>query len=135
MEAGQDFGGAVRHLVGELRGSPLREEFVIMLRETEMNKSRIEAMRSMANRIQLDEFRSLVTAVAQGTELGASVALSMKLQAEEIRRTRFHRAERKAARAPSLMLIPLALFILPSVFIVILTPIGLRMFNTLQGVK
>ena len=135
MEAGQDFGAAIRHLVRELRGGPLRAEFAMMLRETDLNKSRIEAMRSMADRIQIDEFRAMVTAVTQSTEMGASVATSLKLQAEEIRRARFHRAERKAARAPSLMLIPVALFILPSVFIVILTPVALRMMNALHTVK
>lgn len=135
MEAGQDFGAAIRHLVNEMTPSPLRQEFRMMLRETELNKSRLEAMRSMSARIQVEEFKALVTAVAQSTEMGASVAASLKLQAEEIRRTRFHRAERKAARAPSLMLIPLALFILPAVFIVILTPIILRLLNTMHSMK
>ena len=58
--------------------------------------------------------------------MGGSIAATLKIQAEEIRRTRYHKAERQAARAPSLMLIPTALFILPSVFIVIIVPIMLR---------
>ena len=135
MEAGQDFGAAVRHLVKEMSVGPLRQEFSIMLRETDLGKSRIEAMRSMAGRVQIDEFQSVVTSVVQSTEMGASVAFALKLQAEEIRRTRFHRAERKAARAPSLMLIPVALFILPAVFIIILTPVIMRMAGTLHGMR
>ena len=135
MEAGQDFGAAVRHFVNEVGTGPLQQEFGIMLRETDLNKSRIEAMRSMAARMQVEEFKSIVTAVVQSTEMGASVAAALKVQAEEIRRARFHRAERKAARAPSLMLIPLALFILPAVFIVILTPVIMRMMNTLPGAR
>jgi tight adherence protein C len=135
MEAGQDFGAAVRHLVREASGGPLQHEFDIMLRETGLGKSRIEAMRSMAARMQIEEFNAVVTAVVQSTEMGASVAVALKLQADEIRRMRFHRAERKAARAPSLMLIPVALFILPSVFIIILTPVAMRMMNTLHNVR
>jgi tight adherence protein C len=135
MEAGQDFGAAVRHFVNEVGTGPLRQEFGIMLRETDLNKSRVEALRSMAVRIQIEEFKSIVTAVVQSTEMGASVAVALKIQAEEIRRSRFHRAERKAARAPSLMLIPVALFILPSVFIIILTPIAMRMIDTMHRVK
>lgn len=136
MQAGEAFGSAIRHLVKEMREGPLRAEFRFLLRETgDLNKSPVDAMRCMADRIQVDEFRSLVTAVAQGEDLGASVVDSLKQQAEEIRRTRFHRAERKAARAPSLMLMPVALFILPSVFIVILTPVALRMLNTLHSAK
>lgn len=135
MEAGQDFAAAVRHLVREVSGGPLRQEFAIMLRETDLGKSRIEAMRSMSARIQVDEFNAIVTSVVQSTELGASVATALKLQADEIRRTRFHKAERKAARAPSLMLIPVAIFILPSVFIIILTPVIMRMMHSVHSVR
>jgi tight adherence protein C len=75
--------------------------------------------------------RSVMNAVVQSTEMGSSVAETLKLQAEEVRRTRFHKAERKAARAPSIMLIPIALFILPAVFIVIFTPVFLRISSVL----
>ena len=126
MQAGQDFGAAVRHLVNQGPRGALRQEFSITLRETELGKSRIDALKAMAERIQLDEFRSLVTSVIQSSEMGASIAATLKLQAEEIRRARYHKAERQAARAPSLMLIPVALFILPAVFIIIFTPIAIR---------
>lgn len=126
MQAGQDFGAAVRHLVNEGPPGPLRQEFAVTLREVELGKSRIEALKAMAERIQLDEFQAMVTSVVQSTEMGASIAQTLKIQAEEIRRARYHKAERQAARAPSLMLIPTALFILPAVFIVIMVPIALR---------
>lgn len=132
MQAGQDFGASVRHFVREGPRGPLVQELDVMLRETDFGKSRIEAMKSMAGRIQLDEFQSVVTSVVQSSELGASVTSALKSQADEIRRSRFHRAERKAARAPSLMIIPVALFIVPSVFIIILTPIFMRIFGTLK---
>ena len=134
MQAGQDFGAAVRHLVNEGPKGPLLHEFGIALRQTELGKSRIEALKAMAERIQLDEFRTLVTSVIQSTEMGASIAQTMKIQAEEIRRARYHKAERQAARAPSLMLIPTALFILPAVFIIIFTPVIIRMMDSGVGV-
>lgn len=130
MQAGQDFGAAVRHLVNEGPSGPLRQEFAVTLREVELGKSRIEALKAMAERIQLDEFQALVTSVIQSTEMGASIAHTLKIQAEEIRRARYHKAERQAARAPSLMLIPTALFILPAVFIVIMVPIVLRVSSS-----
>ena len=126
MQAGQDFAAAVRHLVTEGPPGPLRQEFSVMLRETELGKSRVDALKAMADRIQLEEFRALVTSVVQSSEMGASIAQTLKLQAEEIRRARHHKAERQAARAPSLMIVPVALFILPSVFIMIFVPIVLR---------
>jgi tight adherence protein C len=106
-----------------------------MLHETDLNKTRIEALRGMSERMQVEEFKSVVTAVIQSTEMGASVTAALKIQAEEIRRGRFHRAERKAARAPSLMLIPVALFIVPAVFIIILTPVVMRMMETMHRIQ
>lgn len=97
-----------------------------MLKQNELGKSRVEALQAMSERIQIEEFKSLVTAVTQSAEMGSSISATLKVQAEDIRRARFHTAERKAARAPSLMLIPMALFILPAVFIVIFTPVVLR---------
>ena len=82
--------------------------------------------RAMAERLAIDEFRSLVNAVVQGTEMGASITDTLRINAEEIRRVRVAAAERKAQRAPSLMMIPMALFIMPSVFIIIFVPIYLR---------
>ena len=133
MEAGQDFGAALRNLVRDGPHGPLRDEFGVTLRQVELGKSRVEALKAMADRIQLDEFRSLVTSVIQSSEMGASISSTLKIQAEEIRRRRFQRAERQAARAPSLMLIPTALFILPSVFIVIFVPIMIRASNSGMG--
>ena len=130
MQAGQDFGAAVRHLVNEGPIGPLRQEFAVALKEVELGKSRIEALKAMSERVQLDEFQALVTSVIQSSEMGASIAETLKIQAEEIRRTRYHKAERQAARAPSLMLIPTALFILPSVFIIIMVPIVLRIMDS-----
>jgi tight adherence protein C len=126
MQAGQDFGAAVRLLVTEGPKGPLRSEFGIMLRQAELGKSRVEALKDLDGRVQLPELKSCVSAIVQSTEMGSSVAETLKLQAEEIRRTRFHKAERRAARAPSIMLIPIALFIMPAVFIVIFTPVFLR---------
>ncbi|MFA6930094.1 MAG: type II secretion system F family protein, partial [Lentisphaeria bacterium] len=94
-QSGQDFGAALRNLVGSGFSGPLITEFGIVLRQIELGKNRVEALRSMADRIQIEEFRSLVTAIVQSTELGASLTQTMKIQAEEIRRARFHRAERR----------------------------------------
>ena len=135
MQAGQDFGAAVRHLVIEGPRGPLFHEFAVMLQQAELGKSRVDAMRAMSDRIQVDEFRAVVTAVIQSTEMGASVTAALKMQAEELRRSRFHKAERKAARAPSIMMIPVAIFILPAVFIVILTPVALRVMSVMHGVR
>ena len=126
MRAGLDFIAAVRYYVSDSVPGPLRQEFGAVLKEIELGKTRVEALRAMSDRIQLDEFKGLVTAVSEGAEMGASIVDTLCIHAEEIRRARFAAAERQAQRAPSLMLIPMALFIMPSVFVIIFTPVFIR---------
>lgn len=126
MQAGLDFTAAVRYYVNNNKEGPLSQEFGVTLKHMELGKARVESLRSMSERIQIEEFKSLVSAVAQGAEMGAAIVETLRITAEEMRRARFARAERKAQRAPSLMLIPMALFIMPSVFIIIFTPVYLR---------
>lgn len=126
MTAGLDFSAAVRYYVEHSDPTPLTQEFGITLKMLELGNSRNDALRAMAERLGIDEFRSLVNAVIQGTEMGASITDTLRINAEEMRRVRVAAAERKAQRAPSLMMIPMALFIMPSVFIIIFVPIYLR---------
>ena len=126
MAAGLDFSAAVRYYVEHTENSPLTQEFGITLKMLELGNNRNDALKAMAERLGIDEFRSLVNAVVQGTEMGASITDTLRINAEEMRRVRVAAAERKAQRAPSLMMIPMALFIMPSVFIIIFVPIYLR---------
>ena len=127
MRGGLDFMAAIRFYVHLGIPGPLTDEFSVMLREMKLGVLRTEALQNMAERIQLKEFTSFTSAIVMGTELGASLTDTMEIQGEEMRKLRFSIAECKAQRAPSLMLIPMALFILPAVFIVILTPVFLKM--------
>jgi tight adherence protein C len=127
MRAGLDFSAAVRYYVGtESKSNPLAVEFGVMLRQMELGKTRVEALEDVAARVQTEEFRSFAGAVAHGTEIGASIVDTMRIQGEEMRRARFNRAERKAARAPSIMILPIAVFIMPAVFVVIGTPVLIK---------
>ncbi|MCQ2380189.1 MAG: type II secretion system F family protein [Victivallaceae bacterium] len=123
MRGGLDFSAAVRFYVNLGGDSPLTDEYRQMLRDMELGVSRMDALQDMADRVGIKEFHAMVSAIIMGTELGASLSDTMAAQGEDMRQIRFAEAERKAQRAPSLMLIPMALFIMPAVFIVILTPI------------
>ena len=130
MRAGLEFGAAMRYFTGLKMEGPLTEEFGTVLQQIELGKTRTEALAEMAHRVQLDEFTSFVGVIAYGTEIGASIADTLRVHGEELRRARFHLAERKAARAPSLMLFPMAVFIMPAVFIIIITPVIMQMKGT-----
>lgn len=127
MRAGLDFSASIRYYVNsEDKKNPLAVEFGIMLRQMELGKTRVEALEDVANRVQTDDFKSFSGAVAHGTEIGASIVDTMRVQGEEMRRARFNRAERKAARAPSIMILPIAVFIMPAIFVVIGTPVLIK---------
>ena len=104
-----------------------------MLSQLELGKTRTDALEAMAERISNDVFSSFVDAVVHGIEVGASIVDTMRIQAEEMRRVRFNIAERKAARAASAMIFPIAVFIMPAMFIIMGTPIILRVMSSGLG--
>ena len=133
MRAGLDFIAAVRYYVSMGGKGALVVEFGLLLRQMELGKSRMEALEEMATHVQTQEFTAFVAAVAHGTEIGASIIETLQIQGEDMRRARFNLAERKAARAPSIMIFPLALFILPSVFAIVFVPVILRFLAAKGG--
>ena len=134
MRSGVDFIAAIRYYVStENEKNPLAVEFGMMLRQLELGKTRIQAIEDMSKRIQTDGFSSFTAAVAHGFEVGASIVETMKLQGTEMRRIRFNIAERKAARAASAMIFPIAVFIMPAMFLIIGTPILIQVFGSGLG--
>ena len=134
MASGVDFNAAIRYFVSiESKEEPLAVEYGIMLRELELGKTRIEALSEMAHRIQTDAFTSFASAVMHGFEVGSSIVDTLKIQAEEMRRVRFNIAERKAARAVSSMIFPIAIFIMPAMFLIIGTPVLIKVFASGLG--
>lgn len=134
MRSGVDFTAAIRYYVmNEDKNAPLAGEFAVMLRELELGKTRSEALIEMADRVRHDRFSAFTDAVVHGLEIGASIVGTMKVQAEQLRRDRFNDAERRAARAASSMIFPIAVFIMPAMFLIIGTPILLRVFSSGLG--
>lgn len=134
MRSGIDFTAAIRYYVStEKEDNPLALEFGILLRQLELGKTRIEALEDMTKRVQHDAFGAFSSAVIHGMEVGASIVETMKIQAEEMRRVRFNTAERKAAKAVSAMIFPIAVFIMPAMFLIIGVPVLIRVFGSGLG--
>ena len=127
MRSGLEFGAAMRYYVSLKTGGPLEEEFGRVLADVTLGRPFAEAMNDMATRVRLKAFSSFVGVVSYGMEIGAPIADTLKTHGGDLRRERFNIAERKAARAPAVMIIPLVLFIMPSVFIIVLTPMVMRL--------
>lgn len=132
VEAGLDFAGAVRKVIEKSKPSPLIFEFKLFLRELMVGKSRKEALRDMAEKLEIPDISSFVSTIIQSEEAGASLGPVLRIQAEEMRTKRFQRAEKLASQAPVKMLFPLIAFIFPATFIMLFGPL-LFQFKEMGG--
>ncbi|HEX8223350.1 MAG TPA: type II secretion system F family protein [Allosphingosinicella sp.] len=123
-EAGLTVDAAFNRVARELgKAYPeLGDEFALTSIELGFLTDRRSAFENLANRIDLDAVRGVVTTMIQTEKYGTPLASALRVLAAEFRNERMMRAEEKAARLPAIMTVPLILFILPVLFIVILGP-------------
>jgi tight adherence protein C len=124
MEAGLGFTSAVSRAVANIDGE-LSDEFALVLAEMRVGSSRSDALLGLAERVQLPEVRSFVTAIRQADQFGVSVSTVLRDQGEDMRVSRRQRAQEKAMKAPVKMLIPMVFCIFPPMFIIVIGPAAL----------
>jgi len=129
IEAGLDFMGAIGRVVEKAPDSPLVEELSIVLKDIQLGKTRAQALRSMADRIDMGEINSFVAVLISADQMGASVGTVLRAQSDSMRNERLTRAEKLGAQASQKILIPLIFFIMPAVFLVIFGPYILQMMG------
>lgn len=132
LEAGMGLDRALRTIVAQYR-STLSFELRRVLTDVDLGIGRGQAFERMAQRVGLDDLRSLSRAIVHSEELGVSLVTVMQTQSADVRLSRRRAAEAEALRAPIKMLIPLVIFILPTLFMVLLGPVLLRAGMALSG--
>jgi tight adherence protein C len=128
VEAGLGFDGALSKVVDKKPG-PLASEFEKVLQEIKIGKQKKEALRDMAQRVDIQDLSAFVGAVVQADQFGVGIANVLRIQAEQMRQKRRQRAQEKAMKAPIKMLIPMVIFIFPTLFIVLLGPVVLQLID------
>jgi tight adherence protein C len=123
-EAGLTVDAAFHRVAKELgRAYPeLGDEFQLTAIELGFLTDRRQAFENLAQRVDLDAVKGVVTTMIQTEKYGTPLASALRVLSAEFRNERMMRAEEKAARLPAIMTIPLILFILPTLFVVILGP-------------
>ncbi|WP_298089270.1 type II secretion system F family protein [uncultured Sphingomonas sp.] len=123
-EAGLTVDAAFHRVARELgRAYPeLGEEFSLTAIELGFLTDRRQAFENLAMRVDLDAVKGVVTTMIQTEKYGTPLASALRVLSAEFRNERMMRAEEKAARLPAIMTVPLILFILPTLFVVILGP-------------
>ncbi|MBI2865000.1 MAG: type II secretion system F family protein [Chloroflexi bacterium] len=132
VEAGLGFDAAMQK-VADKWNNALTQEFDRVIVEVRMGKQRKEALRGMSGRCDVQDVTSFIAAVIQADQLGVSISRILGIQSEQIRMRRRQRAEKLAHEAPIKMLIPMALFMLPTIYIVILGPMVPKLFAMMGG--
>ena len=126
VEGGLNLQGALGQAMEKAPPGPLRNEFAIVLRDLRSGLPRAEALRRMADRLDIPEITSFVSSIIQAEKMGASLATVLRVQSEQRRDERFQRAEKMAMEAPVKLVAPLIMFIFPVTFIVLGFPIVIK---------
>lgn len=121
VEAGLSFDGALAKVAEKIPG-PLSRGFTKVLNEVKIGRPRKDALKDMAEHWDISELIGFVTAVIQADQLGISMANVLRIQSQQIRQKRKQQVEEAAMKAPVKMLLPLVLFIFPTIFIILLGP-------------
>jgi tight adherence protein C len=131
VEAGLGLAASLTRVAREFaRSSPvLSGEFELVHLECRAGKRTTDALRSMAERNDVSDLRSLVAMLVQTERFGTSLADSLRIHADSMRTRRMQRAEEAAQRAPVKMLFPAALFIFPATLIVTIGPGLMTLFD------
>jgi tight adherence protein C len=121
VEAGMGFDAALSYLL-EASDGPLADEMRRVLTELRVGESRRTAMRSLSERVGSDSVTAFANAVIASDQLGAPLGGILHSQAADLRHRRQMHAEERAQKAPVKMLLPMAIFFLPVIFVIILAP-------------
>jgi len=131
VEAGLGLDGAITKLTEHMKGA-LVDEFALTLGEMRIGESRHDALRKLAERVDVTEVAAFVRSVVQADQLGISLGRILRVQAADTRLRRQAAAEERAMKAPIKMMFPTAIFIFPSLFAVVLGPAMLTLTHTLK---
>jgi tight adherence protein C len=132
VEAGLGLDAALAKVAEKVEG-PFAEELLITLKEVSLGKLRRDALKEMGERTGVPDLTMFINAVIQAETMGTSIAAVLRVQAEQMRTRRRQRAEQQAYQAPVKMIFPLALCIFPTLFIVILGPAAITIYENLIG--
>lgn len=123
-EAGLTLDGALARVARELGGAypELCDELTLTSIELGFLTERRQALENLSKRVTLPSVRSVVTTLIQTEKYGTPLASSLRVLSAEFRNERMMKAEEKAARLPAVMTVPLILFIMPTLFVVLVGP-------------
>src|SRR5581483_1974349 len=134
IEAGLSLDQALTRSIEELRASQpeLSDELGLVQLEQRAGRPRVDAWRHLAERVDIDIMRTLVSAIIQAEQFGTGIAKTLRTYSDTLRTQRRQRVEELAAKTAVKLVFPLVLFIFPSIFVVTLGPAIIIMAESFQ---
>lgn len=134
VEAGLGLEAAFVRVAAEVKESHPRiaEEFTRLADELSAGRGRAEALRALADRLNVDSIRAFVALLIQTDQLGVSIGQSLRTYSAEMRESRFMKAEEKAMRIPVLMTMPIVACFMPVIMVALLLPPAIDVIRTLM---
>ena len=131
IEAGLGMNAALVRVSEEFKQAypDISEEFELVNLEIRVGRAREEALRNLAERAGVEDLRALCAMLIQADRFGTSITRAIRAFSDSLRVRRRQRAEQAAQKAAVKLLMPLALFLFPTLFIAILGPAAIQMMD------
>lgn len=129
VDAGLGFDVALSHVVEKTEGV-LSDELRKTLKRIQLGRGRRQALKELGERTGVEDLLTFIGSMNQADQLGVPISNVIRAQAKQIRQKRRQRIEEKAMKTPIKMLIPLVVFIFPTIFIVLLGPALINILRT-----
>lgn len=133
VEAGLSLDAAIARVAGEIRlkSEALADELQLVTLEMRAGAAKERALRNLALRTGVDDIDTLVAMLIQSEKFGTSIGDSLRVHSEMLRTKRLQRAEETAAKVAVKLVVPLVVFIFPSILVVVAGPAIISIAKTL----
>ncbi|WP_218575253.1 type II secretion system F family protein [Limnoglobus roseus] len=133
VESGLGLDAAMRKVTEEMKGHAkvITEELALANLQLQMGRPRREVLHDLGVRTGVDDVRALAAILIQADRFGSSIAQALRVQSDSMRTKRRQIAEEKAAKTAVKLIFPLVLFIFPSVFVVLVGPAAIQIYQNL----
>jgi tight adherence protein C len=133
MEAGLSFDASLVKISERMSG-PFIDELMTVFRQIQLGKSRNDALKSMSDTTDIPEVKTFVSAVIQANDMGIPITNVLQAQAEQLRMNKEEEIKEASGKIPTKMTIPTVIFIMPTIFVIILGPVVFNVMDSLKGV-
>jgi len=133
VEAGMGLDAAMNRVADEIKlnNQPMSEELKLYNLELRAGKSRPDALKNLALRIDIEDIKNFATLLIQTDKFGTSIAQALRTYSDTFRTKRYMKAEEIAAKPPVKLMVPLIFCVFPSLLVVLMGPAAIRIYHTL----